>query len=72
QLFGYSVQQMQDLLAFCKENQLIVTIRGRAQASLEWLQQPGGAALKAEAFKIKTVDAIDEAFLGYAPPPGWR
>lgn len=69
-LFGYSAQQLQQLLAFCKDNDVIVTIRGRAQAALGWLNAPGGAALKPEAFKLKTVDAIDEAFLGYAPPPG--
>ena len=70
ELFGYTATQMNSLLEFCKENDVIVTIRSRSSAALEWLSQPGGAALKPELFKMKTVDAIDEAFLGYAPPAG--
>ena len=69
-LSGYSEEQIANLLRFCTDNDVIVTVRPRPSAALGWLDSPFGAALKPELFKMKTVDAIDEAYLGYAPGPG--
>jgi PKD repeat protein len=62
-LYGLTISQVEALQLLAKEKGLLVGIRSRNPLSTKWEEL--GALLKPEAIKIKTVDEIDTAFLGY-------
>ena len=64
-LFGYSQEEIDAFVQVAKENDVIITVRSRVQEALNFLNSAVGAALKPELMKMKTVNDIDVAFLGY-------
>lgn len=62
-LYGLTIQQIEALQLLAKEKGLLIAARTRNPLSIQW--EKLGALLKPEAIKIKNVDEIDAAFLGY-------
>ncbi|HTV10674.1 MAG TPA: carboxypeptidase-like regulatory domain-containing protein [Acidimicrobiales bacterium] len=63
-IFGISSQNLSDLIAFCKENHVVVTLRSRASEAIQLLEE-GLAVEKPAAIKLKTVSDLDIEWLGY-------
>jgi hypothetical protein len=71
-LYGLTKDQVDFLRQFAADNKLLITVRGRASASVDWLAgkvvngvKYAGAVLKPEQIKIKTVSWLDTEVLGY-------
>jgi hypothetical protein len=71
-LYGLSREQVDFLRQFAVDNKLLITVRGRASSSVDWLAgkvvngvKYAGAVLKPEQIKIKTVSWLDTEVLGY-------
>jgi len=71
-LYGLSKDQVDFLRQFARDNKLLITVRGRASSSVDWLAGKvvngvtyAGAVLKPEQIKIKTVSWLDTEVLGY-------
>lgn len=62
-LFGISPEELAQLQELATKYKFLLTVRSRAASSLDWIKK-FGALLKPEAFKIKSVSALDER-LGY-------
>jgi hypothetical protein len=63
-IFGVSQQMWDDLAAFCKKYDVIVTLRDRASEALPLIEK-GLSVVKPAAIKLKTITKIDIQFLGY-------
>jgi hypothetical protein len=62
-LYGLTVAEAEFLRNFAKANKLVIVVRSRATEAVRWLAK--GGVLKPEAIKLKNVDRIDAAYLGY-------
>lgn len=62
-LYGLSARQAEWLANFVRTNRLVITLRSRATAALDWIKK--GAVLKPEWIKLKTVNWEDVKYLGY-------
>jgi hypothetical protein len=62
-LYGMTTAQVEALQLLAKEKGLLIAARTRNPLSIQW--EKLGALVKPEAIKIKNVDDIDAAFLGY-------
>ena len=63
-LFGLSVDNLTDLINFCKQNRVVVTLRSRASEAIQLLEE-GLSVVKPAAIKLKTVSQIDLDWLGF-------
>ena len=62
-LYGLTTRQVEALKLLAQEKGLLIAVRTRNPLSIAWERL--GALVKPEAIKIKNVDEIDTAFLGY-------
>jgi hypothetical protein len=64
--FGISPQNLADLVRFCKDNGVVVTLRARTTEAIPLVDR-GISVVKPAAVKLKTVNQIDLGWLGYPP-----
>ena len=66
EIFGISAQNLAELVQFCKDNDVAVTLRARSAEAIPLVEE-SVSVVKPAAIKLKTVNQIDLQWLGYPP-----